>query len=68
MPETNPVIAANLGANVAAFTCRIEGRPTAVVNTATKHNAELRGRAVVALLGAGLDAGLVLGALYGVRR
>ena len=71
MPETSsagPVIAANLGAKVAAFTCRIDGRPIAVINTEVAHRPELRTQAAFALAGAGLDAGLILGALHGIRR
>lgn len=69
MPEPIPVIAANLGTNkVAAFTCHINGRPVAVINTAAAHHPELRTQSAYALAGAGLDAGLILGALHGVRR
>lgn len=62
------VIAAELGTNIAALTCRINGRPTAVINQAAAHNCQLRTQAAYALVGAGMDAGLVLGALHGVRR
>jgi hypothetical protein len=66
---TGPVIAANLGANVAAFTCRNgDGRTVAVINTEAMHHPGLRTQAAYALAGAGLDAGLILGALHGVRR
>lgn len=68
MPETSPVIAGNLGTNVATFITRINGRPVAVINTAAAHHPELRTQAAYALAGAGLDAGLILGALHGVRR
>lgn len=68
MPEPSPVITANLGPKVAAFTCRIDGRPVAVINTEAAHHPELRTQAAFALAGAGLDAGTILGALHGVRR
>lgn len=71
MPETSsasPVITGNLGPKVAAFTCRINGRPVAVINTEAAHQPELRTQAAFALIGAGLDAGLILGALHGIRR
>lgn len=68
MPEPSPVIAANLGPKVAAFTCRnSEGRPVAVINSAAVHHPELRTQAAFALAGAGFDAGTILGALHGVR-
>lgn len=68
MPAVASVIAANLGRKVAAFTCTVDGRPAAVINTEVHRNTELRAQAAVALMGVGLDAGLILGALYGVRR
>lgn len=69
MPESSPVIAANLGRGIAAFTCRNgDGRPVAVINTEVAHHPELRTQAAYALAGAGFDAGLILGALHGVRR
>jgi hypothetical protein len=68
MPGSSPVIAANLGTKVAAFTCRIDGRPVAVINTEAAHNPELYTQAGCALVAAGFDAGTALGALYGVRR
>ncbi|MEU7074688.1 hypothetical protein AB0B30_32725 [Streptomyces narbonensis] len=68
MPGSSQVITANLGAKVAAFTCNINGRPVAVINTEAAHHPELRTQAAFALAGAGLDAGLILGALHGVRR
>ena len=68
MPESSTVLTGNLGAKVAAYTCRINGRPVAVINTAAAHRPELRTQAAYALAGAGLDAGLILGALHGIRR
>lgn len=66
MPE--PIlISADLGPRVAAFTCRLDGRPTAVINTLTRTQPSMRTQAAVALLGCGIDAGHVLGALHGVR-
>ena len=62
-----PVITADLGTHIAAFTCRIDGRPAAVVNSAAQHDKTLRTEALAALLCAGLDAGLILGALHGIR-
>ena len=62
------VITAELGPHIAAFTCRIYGTPTAVINQAAAHNRQLRSQAAYALVGAGMDAGLALGALHGVRR
>lgn len=68
MREKPAVVTANLGPKVAAFTTHIDGRPTAVINAAAARNHELRHQATCALLGVGLDAGLILGALYGIRR
>ncbi|GGT43687.1 hypothetical protein [Streptomyces purpureus] len=68
MPEKPAVVAANLGPRVAAFTAHLHGRPVAVINSAAGRSPELRHQAVAALLGVGLDAGLILGALHGVRR
>jgi hypothetical protein len=65
---TDHAITADLGPNVAALTCQIDGRPVAVINTATAHNPTMRTQAAAALLYAGMDAGLILGALHGVRR
>lgn len=66
MPE--PIlISAELGPRVAAFTCRLDGRPTAVVNTLTRTQPRMRAQATAALLGCGIDAGHALGALHGVR-
>ena len=67
MPESSTVITGNLGAKVAAFACRIDGRPVAIINTEAAYRPELRTQAAFALVGAGLDAGLILGALHGVR-
>jgi hypothetical protein len=67
--STGPVITANLGATVAAFTCRNgDGRPVAVINTEAAHHPGLRTQAAFALAGAGFDAGIILGALHGIRR
>ena len=60
-------ITADLGTHIAAFTCRINGQPTAVVNQAAAHNPAMRTEALAALLCAGLDAGAILGALHGIR-
>lgn len=68
MPGSSPVIVANLGRGIAAFTARSNGRPVAVINSEAAHDPELRTQAGYALVGAGLDAGTVLGALNGVRR
>ena len=69
MPEPSPVIVANLGSRgIAAFTVRSNGKPVAVINSEAMHNPEVRGQAGLALVAAGLDAGLVLGALHGIRR
>lgn len=59
------VTSANLGPTVAAFTCRINGEPTAVVSTSIVHSPQLKSQALAALLCAGLDAGSILGALNG---
>lgn len=67
MPELGPLITANLGRRIAAFTTRINGRPTAVINVAAAHDPELRAQAGLALVAAGFDAGTTLGALNGVR-
>lgn len=68
MPESSTVLTGNLGPRVAAFTTRIDGRPVAVINTEVRTNPELRTQAAFALVGAGLDAGLILGAIHGIRR
>ncbi|MEV6569993.1 hypothetical protein [Streptomyces sp. NPDC051577] len=68
MSDAKRIICADLGPNVAAFTCRINDQPTAVVNTAVERDTVMRHQAVGALLGAGFDAGAVLGVLHGVRR
>lgn len=70
MPDstTEHAITADLGPRVAAFTCRIDGLTVAVVNASVAHNPALRKQAAAALLCAGMDAGLILGALHGVRR
>lgn len=67
MPEFGPVIAGNLGKNVATFITTLDGRPVAVINSAAAHHPELRTQAAFALAGAGFDAGTILGALHGVR-
>lgn len=67
MPKFGPVIAGNLGKNVATFITTLNGRPVAVINTEVEHHSELRTQAAFALAGAGLDAGTILGALNGVR-
>lgn len=61
------VVAADLGPSIAAFTCRINGRPTAVVNAAARHDPTLRMQAARALHGVGIDAGCINGALHGIR-
>jgi hypothetical protein len=68
MPETPSVVTANLGPKVAAYACRIDGKPAAVVNTQAAYDMTLRRQAAWALLCVGLDAGLILGALHGIRR
>lgn len=68
MPGNSPVIVANLGRGIAAFTARSNGRPVAVINSEAAHNPELLAQAGYALVSAGLDAGTALGALNGVRR
>lgn len=67
MPGNSPVIVANLGRGIAAFTARSNGRPVAVINSEAAHDPELLAQAGYALVGAGLDAGTALGALNGVR-
>jgi len=65
----NPrVFTANLGPKVAAVTAQIDGEPAAVVNTQAAYDMTLRREAAWALLCVGLDAGLILGALHGIRR
>ena len=68
MPGTSPVIVANLGRGIAAFTARSNGKPIAVINSEAMHDPEVRTQAGYALVGAGLDAGTALGAINGVRR
>lgn len=68
MPESSPVASADLGPNVAAITLQIDGQPAAVINTAAAHDMTLRRQAAWALLCVGLDVGLIIGALHGIRR
>ncbi|MFJ6615414.1 hypothetical protein ACIQPT_34635 [Streptomyces sp. NPDC091289] len=67
MPEPI-VISVALGPHVAALTCRIDGRPTAVINTLARTDPRICTEAAIALVGAGMDAGRTLGAIHGVRR
>lgn len=67
MPDEPILTSAALGPHVAAFTARINGRPTAVINTLTRTQPRMRAQAAIALLGCGIDAGHALGALHGVR-
>lgn len=67
MPAEPILISADLGPRVAAFTCRTNGQPIAVVNTLTRTQPRMRVQAAVALLACGIDAGHALGALHGVR-
>jgi hypothetical protein len=67
MPTTPTVLTADLGPHTAAYTCHINGQPTAVINTAATHNTAMRTQAARALTRAGLDAGLILGALHGIH-
>jgi len=62
------VIAVALGPHVAALTCLINGRRTAVVNTLARTDSRIRNQAAMALLCAGIDAGSTMGAINGVRR
>ena len=61
------IICAALGPNVAAFTCKIDGRTVAVVNDRVHDDPKLRTQATWALLATGMDAGHAIGALHGVR-
>lgn len=65
--STTQVLTADLGPHVAAVTCRINDQPVAIVNTAATRDNDLRKQAIWALIGAGVDAGLILGVLHGVR-
>lgn len=67
MPEPR-VFTANLGPKVAAVTAEIHGEPAAVINTEAARSRKLRHEAALALVCAGLDAGLIIGALHGIRR
>lgn len=67
MPDEPILISADLGPRVAAVTCRLDGRPTAVINTRTRADPCMRVQAAIALLACGIDAGHALGALHGVR-
>jgi hypothetical protein len=62
------IISEDLGPRVAAFTCRVHGRPAAVINTRAAHQPVLHTQAAMALLCCGIDAAHALGALSGVRR
>ncbi|WP_326700247.1 hypothetical protein OG909_24945 [Streptomyces sp. NBC_01754] len=61
------VISAALGPRVAAFTCHINGRAAAVINTQVGADPAMRTQAALALLCAGVDAAQTMGALDGVR-
>lgn len=67
MSDEPILTSAALGPHVAAVTARINGQPAAVVNTLTRTQPRMRVQAAVALLASGIDAGLALGALHGVR-
>lgn len=62
------VITAPLGQNIAAFTCQIDGRHAAVINTRARTDPTLHTQAAMVLLCCGIDAGQAMGALHGVRR
>ncbi|GHF74191.1 hypothetical protein GCM10018787_23650 [Streptomyces thermodiastaticus] len=62
------VLAAPLGRGIAAFTCQLRNKPTAVINTAAADDPVLRAQAALALVTAGIDVGTILGALTGIRR
>ncbi|MGW4040424.1 hypothetical protein ACWEIM_29810 [Streptomyces sp. NPDC004778] len=68
MPAEPHITTAALGPNVAALTCHLDGRTTAVINTLARTDPRMRNQAALHLLGAGVDAGRTLGALHGVRR
>jgi len=68
MPEKPAVITADLGPTASVFIANHHGKPVAVINTEVGRSAALRHQAVCALLGAGLDAGLIFGVIHGVRR
>ena len=68
MPEPKQVVAADLPSNLVSVTMQIDGKPTAVVNKAAARDMTLRRQAAWALLCVGLDAGLIIGALHGIRR
>ena len=61
------VISAALGPRVSAFTCRINGRQAAVVNTQIRADPAMHTQAALALLCSGIDAAQTMGALDGVR-
>jgi hypothetical protein len=67
VPMEPYVISEDLGPRAAAFTCRIHGRPTAVINTRAAREPVLYTQAAMALLCCGIDAAHALGALSGVR-
>lgn len=67
MPVRPVIVAAPLGAGIAAFICHIHGRPAAVINTATRDDDALYDQAAHVLAAAGIDAGDTLGALNGIR-
>ena len=62
------ILVADLGPKVAAVTvARTEG-PAAVINERCDSDPVMRNQAAWSLIGAGYDAGQILGALHGVRR
>ena len=67
MSDAKRIVCADLGPNVAAFLCQVDGLPAAVLNSAAHRDTVMRHQAIGALLGAGFDAGTIIGALHGVR-
>lgn len=61
------IVTADLGPNIACLTCRVHGKPAAVVNTAVAEDREMRGQAAATLVANGYDAGQIIGVLRGVR-
>jgi hypothetical protein len=61
------ITVADLGPKVAVLTCRIDGRPAAVINSAARDDAAMCAQAAWALVSIGLDAGSIMGTLNGIR-
>jgi hypothetical protein len=68
VPDTTILTAStSLGPRVAAFTCRVNGQSTVVLNPAARGDPAMQMQAALVLLGLGVDAGTIYGAIDGIR-